>query len=147
MDKQYAVIEETEYYKGDCQHLKGWELKIATMIVIGTGKNQELECIDSLEECERWLKDLRQGPTYLGHGQAGKSYWIAEVLNEDMDYQDWIESLNDWDGCPSEDGSDYSANCEWAEDQAYRHGKPIPIILEGDRTLIIQKIKEVSKDD
>ena len=157
MDKQYAVIEETEYYKGDCQHLKGWELKIATMIVIGTGKNQELECIDSLEECERWLKDLRQGPTYLGHGQAGKTHWIAEVIAEDMNYQDWIDGISDWVGCPAEDNEDwigypsessdkYDETCEWAEDQAYRHGKPIPIILD-DRTLIIQKIKEVSKDD
>ena len=118
MDKQYAVIEDVEYYQGDCQHPKGWELKIATMIVIGTGRNQELKCIGSLEECERWLENLRQGPTYLGHGQAGKTHWIAEVIaedmnyrDEDMNYQDWIESLNDWDGCPSEDGSDYNANC------------------------------------
>ena len=29
-EKKYAVIQDVEYYDGDCQHPKGWSVSVAT---------------------------------------------------------------------------------------------------------------------
>lgn len=121
-EKKFAVLENATYYAGDCQHPSGWALSVATIVDRGA----ETDCIGTREECEEWLEQLNDEPTYLSHGQAGKSYLIAEIVDDDADYQTWLDGL-DWDGCPSEDGSDYDANCAWAEDRAYQKDGILPI--------------------
>lgn len=130
--RQYAVLEDVGYYANDCQHPSGWRLEVATI----TDKGNETDCIGTLEECVDWLGELNDETTYLSHGQASKSYRIAEILDEDADYQGWLDGL-DWDGCPSEDGDDYDANTAWAEDRAYTNNGILPIASNNSSRLLL----------
>lgn len=114
-DKLYAVIEDTTYYDGDCQHPQGWRISIAS---IGSEDGEDY-CIGSIEECQDWLDRIYDGHIYLNHGEAGKSYRIAEIIDDNADYQSWIDSITNWDGCP--EGDDYDINTAWAESQAYNN--------------------------
>jgi hypothetical protein len=131
-ERRYVVIEDVGYYDGDVQHPSGWQLSVASL----TDNGDEIDCIGTLEECEGWLEDLNDEPTYLGHGQASKSYRIAEILDDDADYQGWLDG-EDWDGCPSEDGSDYDANTAWAEDRAYQNDGILPIAANNSSRLLL----------
>ncbi|MDP2815990.1 MAG: hypothetical protein Q8O19_04860, partial [Rectinemataceae bacterium] len=62
--------------ENDMQHPSGWNLSVA----IRTDNGDETDCIGTREECEEWLEELNDEPTYLSHGQASKSYRIAEIL-------------------------------------------------------------------
>ena len=115
-EKKYAVLEDATYYGGNLSHPHGWRLTIATI----ADEDGETDCIGTLDECWKWIEILNDRPIWLSHGQAGKSYRIAEIVDEDVDYQYWLDGI-DWEGCPSEDGSDYEANADWAEDQAYQN--------------------------
>ena len=130
--EEYTVIEDVSYYGGDCQHPSGWELTVATV----NNEGNEEDCIGTLEECREWLDILNDKHTYLSHGQAGKSYRIASIEDEDADYNSWLDGV-DWDGWPSEDGSDYDANTSWAEDKAYRHDGILPIADNQGRLILI----------
>lgn len=88
---------------------------------------EDRPCIGTLAECEAWEADLNEGPCYLGNGEASGHTRIAEIVYTDADYQGWIDSIDSWDGCPSEDDSDYDANTAWAEDQAYQRDGVLPI--------------------
>lgn len=134
-ERRYAVIEDVGYYDGDVQHPSGWRLSVATM----PDNGNEVDCIGTLEECEAWLEELNDAPTYLSHGQASKSNRIAEILDDEADYQGWLDGL-DWDGCPSEDGSDYDANTAWAEDRAYRQDGILPIPANNSSHLLLIKL-------
>jgi hypothetical protein len=116
-NKKYAVICDTEYYGGDCQHPKGWSVSVATY----ADEKGESPCIGTLEECRAWLDDIYDGRIYLNHGEAGKSYRIAEIIDDDAIYDSWIDSQS-WDGCPYEEPKneeEHGANCEWAETKIY----------------------------
>jgi hypothetical protein len=133
--EKYAVLEHVEYYGGDVQHPSGWGLEVAT-ITDNSQYPTDVVCIGSLDECQVWLEQLNAAPYYLSHGQAGQWYSIAEVLDDDTDYQSWLDSL-DWEGCPSEDGSDYDANTAWAEDRAYYNKDILPIQYPGNSKLVL----------
>jgi len=111
---QYVVLADTSYYLGDYQYPDGWRLTVAQVCEEGS----YTDCIGTLEECQEWLEELNDAPTYLANGQAGETYRIARVLCEDANYQSWLD-CQDWEGCPSPDGEDYEANCRWAENAAY----------------------------
>lgn len=111
-EKKYAVVEEVEYYDGDCQHPKGWNISVATYA--DKEDYTEYPCIGTREECEKWLADIYDGRIYINNGEASKIYYIAEITEEDACHQTWLDTI-DWEGCPSEDGSDYNANVQWAE--------------------------------
>lgn len=131
-ERQYAVLQDVGYFGGDCQHPSGWRLTVATV----TDNGYETDCIGTLEECRDWLEELNNEATYLSHGQASKSYRIAEVLDDDADYQGWLDGI-DWDGCPSDDGSDYDANTAWAEDMAYNDDGVLPIAANNSSRLLL----------
>jgi hypothetical protein len=111
--KKYAVITDTEYYGGDCQHPKGWSISVATT----ADEDGETICIGTLDECKIWLDEIYAGRIYLNHGEAGKSYRIAEIIDGDADYQSWLDSYISWSDCPA--GDDYDVNTEWAETTTY----------------------------
>ncbi len=113
--QQYAVIRDTSYYQGDCQHPRGWTVEIETI------HPQEEICIGTLKECEGWKEELESERCTFCHNEAGYTYKIVKVIESNIDYQHWLDAYVDWDGCPSEDGSDYDANCDWAENQAYEN--------------------------
>lgn len=131
-ERKYAVIEDVGYYDGDVQHPSGWKLSVATL----QDEGNEIDCIGTSEQCEEWLEEINDEPTYLSHGQASKSYRIAEILDDDADYQGWLDSL-DWEGCPSKDGSDYDANTAWAEDRAYAQDGVLPIEANNSSRLLL----------
>lgn len=121
--KKYAVLKDVQYYHGDVQHTKGWDIKVAHI----SDETGVTICIGTLKECQDWMSTLDDGKHYLQHGEASYHYRIAEVLDANADYQGWIDTISDWDGCPSEDGSDYDANCQWAEQQAYDNNGVLPV--------------------
>lgn len=131
-EKRYAVLEDVGYYGGDVQHPSGWRLTVATIADNGN----ETDCIGTIDECNEWIEELNDGPTYLSHGQVSKSYRIAEILDDDADYQGWLDGV-DWDGCPSEDGSDYDANAAWAEDRSYNNDGILPIASNDSSRLLL----------
>ena len=112
-EKKYAVIQDVEYYDGDCQHPKGWSVSVATY----SDEKGEFPCIGTIEECQEWLYEIYNGRIYLNNGEAGKSYRIAEVMDDDAIYQAWLDTYISWDGCP--EGDDYDVNTEWAETKTY----------------------------
>ena len=138
-DRQYAVLEDVTYYHGDIQHPMGWRLSVATIQDGG----DEVDCIGTLDDCNDWLAQINDPPTYLSHGQAGKSYRIAEILDDDADYQGWLDS-RDWEGCPSEDGSDYDGNTQWAEEQAYNNDSILPIASNNSSRLLLVDLSPVA---
>jgi len=83
----YAVIKDVEYYAGDCQHPAGWDASIAS---IEDDSGVEA-CIGTHDECEAWLDEIHAGRVVLGHGEAGKSYRIVEVLDESADTDEMSE--------------------------------------------------------
>ena len=121
-NKMYAVVKDTQYYHGDVQHPSGYSLKVVSM----SDEDSETRCVGALDECRQRMEELDQERHYLSHGEASYHYRIVEVLEEDADYQSWLDGV-DLDGCPSEDGSDYDANCAWAEQQAYESDGILPI--------------------
>jgi hypothetical protein len=123
-DRQYVVLHDTQYYAGDCQHPQGWSLDIATYRDHESCADRP--CIGTLAECESWEVEINDGPYYMGHGVASGHTRIGEIVDQDADYQGWLDSV-DWDGCPSSDGADYDANTAWAEDQAYATDGVLPI--------------------
>lgn len=123
-EEKYAVLADVGYYGGDVQHPQGWSLSVAA---VSDGDSDAIECIGTLDECKNWLEQLNDEPTYLSHGQASQSYRMACIVEEDTDYQHWLDTYVDWDGCPSEDGSDYDANVAWAEQQAYDNDGILPV--------------------
>ena len=135
-DRTYAVLIDTGYYDGDCQHPSGWSLRIAERDVAGHGQRIE-HVIGSLADCQAWIAEEEEGPTYLAHGEVSQTLRIAEIVDRDADYQGWIDTIANWDGCPSPDGSDYSANCAWAEDQAYQADGVLPVVANDGRELYL----------
>ena len=121
MNKQYAVLKDVTYYGGNCQHPSGWGLSVAAV-------NGD-DCIGTLQDCKDWLDMLDDAPTYLDHGEAGKSYRIAEILDDDADYQSWVDAV-DWSDCPGND-DDYDGNCAWAEQIAYDNNEQL-VIAQSD---------------
>lgn len=118
----YVVLDDAGYYAGDCQHPQGWGLSI----VSGYDDGTETIYTGTLAQCREWVDRLEEVPYILDHNQASGVYRIAKLLDDDADYQGWLDGL-DWDGCPSADGSDYDANVAWAEDQAYQSDGVIPV--------------------
>lgn len=110
MEEKYVVLQDIEYYGGNCQHPDGWELRIET-----DGDGREL--VGSLEDCKDWMDEITDRPTYLSHGMAGYTHRIARVVDDNATYQDWLD-LVDWEGCPG-DPDDYDDNCQWAATRAY----------------------------
>lgn len=119
MEKTYAVIQDVEYYQGDCQHPKGWSIDIATY----ADEAGEFACIGTKEECQEWIDEIDRGNIYLNHGEAAKVYYVVEIADDDVDYQTWLDG-QDWDRCPFEDPQDdeqIAANCDWAETKNYNN--------------------------
>ena len=112
-EKKYAVIQDVEYYDGDCQHPKGWSVSVTTY----ADDKGEFPCIGTLEECQEWLDEIYNGRIYLNHGEAGKSYRIVEIIDDNADYQSWLDTYVSWTDCP--EGDDFDVNTEWAETTTY----------------------------
>lgn len=92
-------------------------------------------CIGTLAECQDWMEALNDTPTYLSHGQAGKSHRIALILDDDADYQSWLDGV-DWADCPGDD-DDYDGNTIWAEDRAYEFDGILPVQGNDGRLLLV----------
>lgn len=116
------VLNDAGYYAGDCQHPQGWGVSVVSRCDDGV----EMDYVGTLAQCQEWVDRLEEAPYYLNHNQASGVYRIAKLLDDDADYQGWLDRV-DWDGCPSADGSNYEANCAWAEDQAYESNGALPI--------------------
>ncbi|OGF47014.1 MAG: hypothetical protein A2231_03135 [Candidatus Firestonebacteria bacterium RIFOXYA2_FULL_40_8] len=115
MDKRYAVLRDAEYYGGDVQHPQGWEITVAIL----SDEEGETICIGTLDECSDWMGTLDDERHELSHGMAGYHYRIAEVLDDNAEYNHWTDAYVSWDGCP--EGDDQETNCAWAEDEAYNN--------------------------
>jgi len=131
-----AVIRITEYYQNDCQHPMGIKATIETYVDETGG----WDMIGTPEECEKWLKEENNKPRYLGHGVAGYYHIICTIDWDDPDYQAWLDN-QDWNGCPSEDGEDYDANCLWAEKRAIRNKKNMIVQDQNGRLYIVSEKK------
>lgn len=75
-------------------------------------------------------------PYVCGSGVLGGYYEKAQILDDNLDFQGWLDSLN-WDGCPSEDGADSLANEQWAISQAQDKGEWIVVsMITGNLMLV-----------
>lgn len=87
---------------------------------------------ETTEEATEAETALNEKPYRLSHNQASGYYCLAPVIDDRACYQTWLDSAVDWEGCPSEDGSDNDANCTWAEQRAIAEGGTIPLNLPED---------------
>ena len=134
--KKYAVITVIGYYQGDVQHPRGWDIKIANI----SNEEGETNCISTLDECKSWLDDISDNDNYLGYGQASKYSIIVEIIDDDIDYQSWLDTYVDWDSCPG--GNNYDINCAWAEQQAYDNKDTLPVTT-ADGMLVLVNLAEI----
>jgi hypothetical protein len=130
MDKTYTVIKDIKYYTGDCQHPNGYSITIARM----SDLCNDLVCIGSMTECLGWLATLTSERQYLGHAEVSYDYRICDVVDNNADYQTWLDNYVDWDGCPS---GDYDDNCVWAAVENYKNNGVVPIDDSNGRLLLI----------
>lgn len=123
-ENTYAVVINTEYYAGAVQHPQGYALRIPER-PDDEGRDYR-PAVGTLAECRAWMAAMDDRPTCLDHGEASKVTRLTRVVDDDASYQGWLDVL-DWDGCPSPDGSDYDANCAWAEERAWRDDGVLPV--------------------
>lgn len=112
--EKYAVIYDIEYYQNDIQHPRAWEVGIEE---IRFGE----VCIGTLEQCSEWLEEIYDGRIYLNNGEAGKSYRIAKIVEEDSDFNSYIDSM-DWNNCSFDDPKDeeeHQKNIDWKLTEIY----------------------------
>lgn len=103
----FAVVEKIEFYQG---HLGDYD------------KYRLISVCETKEAAKAIEEDLNSEPYTLKHGQASGHYSTAEIVDDNADYDAWVDS-QDWNGCPSEDGSNYDANVEWAERRSFESGE------------------------
>lgn len=135
MEKEYVVVRNAQYYTGDIQHPSGWSLRIMSI----SEEYDEIDCRGTLEECNEYKAVLDSEVKYIDNNMASYSYDIAEVDNsygDPVEYQDWLDSV-DWEGCPSEDGNDYEANCQWAEENAYDNNLSLPVADKDQQITVV----------
>lgn len=109
------------------------------VINVSSKYNQELDDLtivaicDTKEAAETECLRRDEGPTFLSHNEYSVRHVVCQIIESNADYQQhFLDQIDDWEGCPSEDGEDYEANCQWAECRVLSSGGNLPVTVVMD---------------
>ena len=99
------------------------------------------EFFTTKKEAEESLADSY--PLMLGNNEAGRTYQVCEILEEDACYQTWLDG-REWDGCPIEEpenDEEHGANASWAEQKSIDEGGLLPVAHYNKHGLFLVELR------